>query len=359
MLPPLYAGWMDTLLGGPIPEEAQATCDNCAMLPQEGRPSAGSGYFNPGVKCCSYMPLIPNFSVGRILSDDDPAAAHGQDSTRRRMEARDGITPLGLDQSRRYNLLYDHSVGFGQSPDLLCPHYMSETGGCGIWRNRNSVCSTWFCKFNRGVLGERFWKALEKLLVMIEVDLVWWATAELNPGTRAMRTLLELRERSIARSKLEVAELEGRVDPTLYRQVWGDWYDREEEFYRKCGELVETLAWEDVLAISKPMARAQAQVLQEEYAALMSEEVPDPLVMGPFSILETNGERTLVRSYRTTDPLSLSGTLFRILPYFNGRPNEEVVGEIVKKERVFVRPEVLRRLSDYQVLVPRPEGEEA
>src|SRR5262245_15774211 len=32
-LPPLYAGWMEALLGGSLPDESEATCDDCAMCP--------------------------------------------------------------------------------------------------------------------------------------------------------------------------------------------------------------------------------------------------------------------------------------------------------------------------------------
>lgn len=30
-LPALYAGWLEDLLGAPIPRESRATCDDCAM----------------------------------------------------------------------------------------------------------------------------------------------------------------------------------------------------------------------------------------------------------------------------------------------------------------------------------------
>ena len=63
-----------------------------------------------------------------------------------------GVTPLGLARPPVQHLLYRHGRerGFGQSVALLCPHYLGDSGGCGIWRHRNGVCATWFCKHTRG-----------------------------------------------------------------------------------------------------------------------------------------------------------------------------------------------------------------
>ena len=78
-LPPLYAAWMDQLLAGPLPHEEDATCDDCAMLSEDGEHHSSSEvFFNPQTKCCSYIPALPNYLVGRILSDDDPDFAKGR-----------------------------------------------------------------------------------------------------------------------------------------------------------------------------------------------------------------------------------------------------------------------------------------
>ncbi|NOT62653.1 MAG: hypothetical protein HOP19_20800, partial [Acidobacteria bacterium] len=77
-LPPLYAAWVDELLGGAIPPETEATCDDCAMLAPEIAPRGSAEYFNPATKCCAYVPMLPNFLVGRLLNDRDAAAAQGR-----------------------------------------------------------------------------------------------------------------------------------------------------------------------------------------------------------------------------------------------------------------------------------------
>ncbi len=147
VLQPLYAAWMDELLAGPIPPETDATCEDCAMAPKEGEPPPSDGtFFDRNVKCCGYVPELPNFLVGRILADDNPDMATGQATTRQRIQARFAVTPLGLGQPPIYALLYQHSgAAFGQSRTMRCPHYVEEKWGiCSIWRHRNSVCVTYF-----------------------------------------------------------------------------------------------------------------------------------------------------------------------------------------------------------------------
>ncbi|HEY6250973.1 MAG TPA: hypothetical protein VI685_13515, partial [Candidatus Angelobacter sp.] len=66
-LPPLFSAWMSELLGGDIPSETSATCNHCAMLAQDGLASQEALVFRPDTKCCTYLPMLSNFLVGRIL----------------------------------------------------------------------------------------------------------------------------------------------------------------------------------------------------------------------------------------------------------------------------------------------------
>jgi hypothetical protein len=85
---------MDALLGGPVPAETNATRHNCAMLAPPG--DSGDGlYFNPATRCCTYFPELPNFLVGRILVDDDPALAAGRARVEASLESVT-CTPRGL-----------------------------------------------------------------------------------------------------------------------------------------------------------------------------------------------------------------------------------------------------------------------
>jgi hypothetical protein len=101
-----------------------------------------------------------------------------------------GVTPAGLEQPPAYGLLHRSAAGaFGRSVAMRCPHYRPDTGTCGIWRYRQSACSTWFCKYVRGAVGHRFWTALRHLLEAVERSLVAHCVLELNPGVFEHRHL--------------------------------------------------------------------------------------------------------------------------------------------------------------------------
>ena len=151
-LPALYARWLTDALPAPPPPETNATCSACPLVSRQGAEPSGAGLFHPDTKCCTYIPTLPNFLVGAILADDEPAAQNGRRSLRVRLEGGDGLTPLGLAAPPAHAILYraggEHV--FGRSPALRCPHYVVDEGTCGIWRHREAVCATWFCRHVRG-----------------------------------------------------------------------------------------------------------------------------------------------------------------------------------------------------------------
>src|ERR1700735_2429640 len=102
-LPPVQAAWISEIVGGPIPAETQATCDDCAMCNQVD-PAASS--FNPETKCCTYLPSLAHFLVGQVRVEDGTAGAAGRESVRARIAAGIGVTPLGLDKAPAYDALY-------------------------------------------------------------------------------------------------------------------------------------------------------------------------------------------------------------------------------------------------------------
>ena len=143
-LPPLYDGWVTELLEGIIPRESRATCHDCAMCPSSVAQSGPrEHYYDPAIKCCTYIPVLHNFLVGRVLSDDDPAAQAGRVTVEKRIAVGVAVTPLGLGTPPVFSLLYNNlsAEAFGRSRNLRCPHYIEDGGRCGVWRNRNSAAS--------------------------------------------------------------------------------------------------------------------------------------------------------------------------------------------------------------------------
>lgn len=355
-LPPLYAKWFGDLLNGEIPSEARATCHDCAMCESGGEQKGpGGNLFNPQTKCCTYLPRLHNYLVGMILMDEDPAMARGRITVEARLQAGLAVTPLGLEQPSKHKVLYSQidPRAFGRAQSLLCPHYISEQGGlCSVWKYRESICSTWFCKYERGAVGREFWEAAKRLLLSVEDDLSRWCAFKLELNETAMALLLAPRMVNGQRPPLTLEDLDDQVDPVKQRRAWGNWYGREREFYRACADLVAPLDWSDVLAICGPEAQARARLTQRAYRRMSADDIPNRLRVGAFTIIEANHDSySLYAPGIGIDTFKVSARVMRLLPYFDGRPTTESVAQIVAKEGLRFTDELLRRLVDFRILV--------
>lgn len=356
-LPPLYAGWISELLGGnPIPSEGRATCDNCAMLPPAGESRVSSShYFKPETKCCTYLPALPNFLVGRILEDDDPAAGYGRATTLKRLEDGVAVTPLGLGQSPVFALLYHHSDEsvFGRTRTLRCPHYIEEGGRCGIWRHRHSVCATWFCKHERGNVGFAFWReSLLPLLWELEKSLSHWCVLKLDLGSDALKYLFEQSDDSFEPTDLSASALDREVDRDAYQRLWGDWPGREKDFFIECSRLVNALSWEEVLNTCGANARVRARITEDAYRRLLSDEIPAELKVGPMQLVQIRPGLNRLTTYSHYDPVDIPSELLELLPYFNGRSTSEALNTIRNEKGLTLEPTLVRKMVDFALLVP-------
>lgn len=360
--PPLYARWMVDLLKGPIPEETEATCSSCAMCKRPGLgPGAAPVFFKPSLKCCTYRPVLPNFLVGRVLLEEDPSFARGRATLEARIAAGSAVTPVGLDSNEAFaQLVKSRPNHFGRDPEMVCPHYLGDEGGkCGIWNNRNGVCATFFCKYTRGPLGAGFWHAVVPLLTAVEKVLAHWCVLEVGLEPEAMRALYPYR--SHIREHLtasDVSRPDGAVDPVKYRAVWGEWYGREHEFYRACARKVSKLSWAKVMKIGGPEVALAAHLARHAYDRLVAPpEVPEAVVPGNFVRVAAGADKSDVfpDGHSRFDGLEVPNAVLAVLPQFEGRSTEEAL-QAAREKGVEISPELLRKLLDFQVLVPKPEA---
>jgi hypothetical protein len=357
-LPPLYARWMGELLEGPIPSEPQATCDDCAMC-TDGREHAVGGYFfEPDVKCCSYLPDLPSFLVGRALADDTPKSAAGRRTMEERLATCVAVTPLGVGvaplQRAVYGIVTDRG-GFGRDPTVRCPHLV-EDGSCGIWRHRNGVCSTWFCKHERGAVGYAFWQTLMRLFSFAEAGLARWCALE---GGLPDEVLASLYPSTI---DLEAGEgprperVHGVVGEATYAALWGEWQGREAAWYVECARRVEPLAWSEVEGIVGAELRLWSRLVARAHARLGEGALPTRLAPGPYEVVGSDAEHMRVRAYSPLDPLEVPKDLLDVLHHFDGAPTEEALERIALEEGLELDPGVLRQLCDFAILRERRGG---
>jgi Fe-S-cluster containining protein len=343
---------MRELLKDRVGGEPQATCDDCAMCPSHGStPGVSELYFNPESKCCTYIPELPNYLVGRILSDSDPALAHGRNTVRARLQAGAGVTPLGIDQPVTFEVLYRAAPGlFGRSQTLRCPHYIEEGGRCGVWRHRPSVCATWHCKHERGMVGKVFWKALHQLLCGVQRALARWCVTELPPPV--LSVLFPAHQGPGSGRPIDAADIDGIANPAVYDRAWGALKGREEEFYRGCARRVDALTWKDVRRIGGSELEILERLLLSAWKDLLSKALPDRLRPGSIRVTPVSPETSRVLSYSELDPLEVPSELLEVLGYFDGRSTDEALAAIARERGLSIERDLLRQLVDFQVLVP-------
>lgn len=359
-LPPLYSAWMARVLEGPLPQETKATCDSCVMC-QPANTAAGPAdiCFNPEVKCCTWLPELPNFSVGRILADDSPDMREGRNSVEERLQKRAAVTPLGFGQDAMYWLIYNQGqAAFGKCRALRCPHYVEESGRCGVWKYRESVCATWFCKHERGAVGYRFWQAIKQLLHAVEEGLAAWCVYQLDVDTEALSLLFPSTQQG-SRAPLDHHLLDdGSVDPKYYKAIWGKWAGREKDFFRECASLVNLLSWNEVCTICGPKIPIFARLAQETYGRLQSKIIPPLLQVRPYRTVSVEPSYSQVVTYSSYDPLRVGKALRDVLPYFDGSPLEVVQQTIKTEKKMVLNQGLIRKLIDHDILGPATETTE-
>jgi len=347
-LPDLYARWMAEALPGPVPGEPRATCEDCAMCVKgDGALPTAMYAFDAEVKCCVYLPRLPNFLAGRALHGEGAA------SVQARIEAGVGVTPLALEQPPAYDLLYRNSVNtIGRSRTLRCPHFVEEGGRCGIWRSRDALCSTWFCQHDRGAVGAAFWTALRDLLTTVEARLALWAAREDGIVSEVLARLIPRTAHDREpEPEPDGPAVDGIPSEATQRALWGERRGQEAAFYEACAARVDVLTWADVLAIGGDEVAVRAEVAADRWSEHADVTLPERLVVGRFEIAarRTGGVRAV--SFSSLDAIDLPDALLGLLPVFDGREVSEVLAEMNERWNVEIDPAFLRRLVDWQILV--------
>ena len=235
---------------------------------------------------------------------------------------------------------------------MLCPHYLKAEGGrCGVWQNRAALCATWHCKYVRGIVGQRFWSTLHKLLTAVEDSLSRWCVLKLDVGSEALRHLFPVAGRLQSKDKIEPRALDRVAGLSDRRNLWGRWAGREQEFYRDSARLVSALEWEDVIAIDRAELQIYSRLLIDAYRDLLSEQIPDRLKVATYEVVWMNEDSYCISPYNIYDPLNLPKELMNALGYFDGRPTSEALLAITEREGLTLDQSLVRKLTDFGVLV--------
>lgn len=235
VFPKSYAPWLAARFQKQV-RESLATCASCAMVQPQGL-TRDPGPFVAHLKCCTYFPFVPNFSLGSMLQENPGVA-----TLRLKVAAKQGLLlPTGLHaSSERQQLATDLAPhGFGRKSELLCPFFDTQSLSCSVWSQRPGVCTSYFCKSDRGADGLKFWSDMEDYLNHFE-----WVLA--NEVFR--RLGLGEDDREMCKAALSIEEA-GEERDYFVRAAWSQWFDRQNEFYLEAQRCAQHITPPDLDAL--------------------------------------------------------------------------------------------------------------
>jgi hypothetical protein len=349
-LPEVYRNFLPRFFENNIPEETAATCADCAMWggPEPGLP--GGIHFSRDSKCCTHYPNLPNYLVGGILTTTTPELEVGRYCIRKTIKGRIGVTPHGILRPKKFSLLLKNSEKefFGRSKSLICPFYERQKGKCTIRPFWDATCNTWFCKYVAGADAWLFWTTLRKYLNNVEKILVQYTLYEI--GWDPQKIILP----ETSNTTLTIQEVDDQPpDQKTYRDLWRDWVDREEEFYKKTFRMVSALtprAFEKLAGISQKILLEELKVKQKN---LLQPKLPKILKRNPSLRVEKKGDDSYyLIGYSPFDPLEVSKRVYDILDFFDGRrPLREACRLIRQHMGAMPDQDLLISLCQFRMLV--------
>jgi Fe-S-cluster containining protein len=355
-LPLLYRDLLPSFFRAEAPTETKATCANCAMsraaVPTAVDSVDGVNHlFRADTKCCTYHPRLPNYLVGALLSDDSPAMAEGRRRVEQRIDSRIGVNPQWLKPPAKFNHLYKNAHQFfGRASSLRCPYYALDTGGCTIWAYRESVCSTFFCKYVAGADGRRFWMSLKTYLTLTEFQLSRHALLQLMP-----EFLLDGRDKAeVTPGPLSVEDLDDVAPPQkAYAALWKGYTGMEHDFYRACYDAVRAVSKDDLDRMLGLDGTIELKVLQKLHGQATAPVLPRVLRFNPDATVKWLPDGSVaLGAYSEFDAVALPGEAYSLLVEFTGqKPVEAVRQHLRDHRRADLDPDILLELHRHRILI--------
>ena len=351
-LPELFHQFLPDIFSREIPAEIFTDCTNCHMI-CGSRAELGldeSKPFAPDTKCCTYSPQFSNFLAGAVFSDPDTSLAEGRNKLRDCIRSRKGIFPHGIYPTKKYSVLYElgKAEGFGKSQALKCPFYLEGIYNCGIWKYREAICATWFCKHVGQQSGHLFWSSVTKCLRYIEECLIAYVLK--NENLPFIHPYGE--NKNISYEDLD--DLPLKNDEYNYR--WGKWAGREEEFYTRSYQYVKDLTVETFSNLMGINFQILLNELEEKYYAMI--EIPELMMADPdrvFFEIKKGYYRIELKTWIERNDSYITYAIdfpSVIIDTFNGTLTTlEVIQELQKKHDIDPGMDILIALYQHGILI--------
>lgn len=239
VLPHVYQHFLHKSILNRDVTETKATCENCLRSRDHRFPYL----YKPDLKCCTFQPFLPNYAIGGILKNNLKGAA----VIRKQIVQKNFSLPLGVFPVPEYQYRFQNKkkTDFGNRVDLLCPYFDLEFKKCSIWEFRCVVCTTFYCRSDKGKSGQQFWSNLNDYLSYLEMALAEECLVQKDFSPRDISDQLKY----LNMSSWEKNEKKQRVLDAKDWKIFWNGYSSPEEFYVACYNYVENLQLKDVKAI--------------------------------------------------------------------------------------------------------------
>jgi Fe-S-cluster containining protein len=155
--------------------KAEATdpfdCGKCFMTKPAGL-TRDLGPFEPELKCCTYHPFLPNFTLGALAVEVNEGRLSSETFDHYLKASR--LTVLGAFSGRSATSVCET----GKNRSEKCPFL--KGGQCSVHGFRPSTCSTYVCRSNAGEAGLKSWRTFERQLAKFEWSLAHEAAFEIG-----------------------------------------------------------------------------------------------------------------------------------------------------------------------------------
>ncbi|MBX2926509.1 MAG: hypothetical protein KF852_01630 [Saprospiraceae bacterium] len=343
-MPPVYHRFFEPVLDVEFPEERIATCENCTRCR-----SAQSPFIN--TKCCDYHPHLANYLVGGLLSDDSAVFGVGQARIREKIAEKKGVTPYGIippvayvnQRKSFYSERADfHKVARTEAESLLCPYY--DNGHCSVWKYRENLCVTYFCSSSGGLKGWNFWDKVNEYLRLTERELSKYVLLQLGWPPEEIITSY------IKATDLLLENEQGEVDEKKYQKLWRHWAGREEGFYTRAFEIVNSLDAAGFRQITGQDRTILEEAIRQTQARFIQATLPERLSLHPDVQIAQQGPEKALFSLNEQQ-IEIPALALPLIRAFNGQRTVKEVFDMGFKV-LFNMSGVVQELRDKNMLVP-------
>ena len=351
-LPDIYRLFFPSFFSEQFPAEALATCRDCAMCAKADEPRLPNvQYFQPSAKCCTFYPKLPNYLVGGLLQDQNTSMEEGRRRIRERIASKISVTPHGISPPKKFSSLLKlgGDKSFGKNRSLLCPYYLKEEGNCSIWKFREAVCSTYFCKSVAGPEGKKFWNTLKMYLLHVQDCLIWYCFHEMDIDTEKMWDYLN----AYNTDPLDPEDVDELPLPEeIYQGLWGAWLGKEEEFFLESHQLVQDLSQDEFVRITGITQQIMQDLLKKRRQIVVSPELPIVLKQNPeMKMQKLNEEESVVLTMAGF--FRIRNALYEVMQLFDGIKTTEEIARIVEEQyNDTLRADLLLPMYHNRMLLP-------